>query len=405
MIYRCLNCGSALEFDMKTERMVCNQCCSFFSMEMVAPQEEQEKKQITELQENGFYNDIDTDEEDTMECNIYYCNSCGAQLLIDHVESATYCAFCGQPTVVFQRVDKQKRPKYIIPFRVTKELALEKVRQRIDSGSFVPKEIKSVTIDRVKGIYIPYQMADVTFHDTQVFSTVEARKNGMQRKHFFDIEGVAHFRQMTVDTSVQLNDESAMRLEPYEMIGLKEFEPAYLSGFYADCSDEDAFITRKKVERRAKDLYTENIKEKIEKKGSYNPVLEFSDPTCDIEKMDSVLLPAWFVVFHYNRESYTIMVNGQTGKVIGAVPFNKKKAVTLFSVTSLLLSVVVTSVLVELCYVLKDNVSNLLGAVFLGSVVVWGFAYKRWKQYMQSQKLTKEVEMQQFSNKRVGENR
>ena len=405
MIYRCLNCGGALQFDMKTNRMVCDLCCSFFSMEMVAPQAEEEKKQIEELEENGFFENEDTDEGDTMECNIYHCNSCGAQLMIDQVESATYCAFCGQPTVVFQRVDKQKRPKYIIPFRVTKELALEKVRQRINSGTFVPKEIKGVTIDRVKGVYIPYKMADVTFHDTQVLSTVEASKNGMQRKHFFDIEGEAHFKQMTVDTSVQLNDESARRLEPYEMIGLKQFDPAYLSGFYADCSDEDPFITKKKAERRASELYTEKMKEIVARKGGQNASLEFSHPTCEIEKMDSVLLPAWFVVFHHDGESYTIMVNGQTGKVVGAVPFNKKKAGLIFVCASLPLSVFMVSVLAVCSNFLKDDSFGVLMMVLFAGLIFWEFARRRWNKYIYCQGLTKEVEIQQFSKKRVGDDR
>ena len=405
MIYRCLNCGGALQFDMKTNRMVCDLCCSFFSMDMVAPQAEEEKKQIAQLEEDGFYENDSTYEGETMECKIYHCNSCGAQLMIDQVESATYCAFCGQPTVVFQRVDKQKRPKYIIPFRVTKELALEKVRQRIRSGTFVPKEIKGVTIDRVKGVYIPYKMADVSYHDTQVFSTVESNKYNMQRKHFFDIEGKAHFKQMTVDTSVQLNDESARRLEPYEMIGLKEFEPAYLSGFYADCSDEDAFITKKKIERRAAELYTEKIKERVARKGGQNASLEFSHPTCEIENMDSVLLPAWFVVFHHDQESYTIMVNGQTGKVVGAVPFDKKKAGLIFTLASLPLSALLTSVLVVCCAALKDDSFGVLLIALGVGALFWEFARRRWNQYLYCQGLTKEVEIQQFSKKRVGDDR
>lgn len=403
MIYKCLNCGGALTYDMNTKKMYCEFCCSYFPTELVAPQEEEEKKKIEQLEWDNFYEDQTVEEEDTMECKIYHCNSCGAQLLIDEVESATYCAFCGQPTVVFQRVDKQKRPKYIIPFRVTKEAALEKVRQRIKSGSFVPKEIKKVTIDRVKGVYIPYKMADLIYHDTQVLSTVEAsNNNGGQRKHFFNIEGEAHFKQMTVDTSVQLNDESARRLEPYEMIGLKPFEPAYLSGFYADCSDEDAFITRKKVERRAAELYTEKMKEIVARKGGQNASLDFSRPDCQIEKMDSVLLPAWFVVFHHEGESYTIMVNGQTGKVVGAVPLDKKKAGAIFVCASLPLSVLFLSILLGCCYALKDDAFGFLMTVSLFGLFLWGFARRRWNKYMYCQGLTKEVEIQEFSNKRVG---
>ena len=338
-----------------------------------------------------------------MECSIYHCNSCGAELFIDQAESASYCAYCGQPTVVFQRVDKQKRPKYIIPFRVTKEVALQKVKEKVNQGFLIPKDIQDVTIDRVKGIYIPYQMADASYHAKQLFVNVESQGNYMKKNHFYNVEGKAHFKKITVDTSIQLNDESARRLEPYEMIDLKEFDPAYLSGFYADCSDEDRYITRKKLERRAGELYTEKVRERIRKKGGGAPDLESSRQECELENMAMVLMPAWFVVFHHEDESYTIMVNGQTGKVVGAVPLDRDKASTIFTVVSLVFSGLFASMLLVLCYMQRDNAANWLIAATFGSIFLWGIAHKRWRGYLHSQSLSKEEEIQKYSGKRVGD--
>jgi hypothetical protein len=36
-----------------------------------------------------------------------------------------------------------------------------------------------------------------------------------------------------------------------------------------------------------------------------------------------IMLPAWFLTFRYNDKPYTILVNGQTGKVIGGIPWDQ----------------------------------------------------------------------------------
>ena len=147
---------------------------------------------------------------------------------------------------------------------------------------------------------------------------------------------------------------------------------------------------------------TQKMKEIVARKGGQNAKLECSDPTCEIENMDSVLLPAWFVVFHHDGESYTIMVNGQTGKVVGAVPFDKKKAGIIFAGASAILSVLCIEILLCCSYVLKDDSFGVYIIFFFCGLLFWEFARRRWKKYKYGQDLTKEVEIQEFSKKRGG---
>ena len=99
------------------------------------------------------------------------------------------------------------------------------------------------------------------------------------------------------------------------------------------------------------------------------------------------------------------MVNGQTGKVVGAVPFDKKKAGLIFTLASLPLSALLTSVLVVCCAALKDDSFGVLLIALGVGALFWEFARRRWNQYLYCQGLTKEVEIQQFSKKRVGDDR
>lgn len=44
------------------------------------------------------------------------------------------------------------------------------------------------------------------------------------------------------------------------------------------------------------------------------------------------MLPVWFLMFRYKGDSYTMLVNGQTGKTVGAVPAEKKKLWIMFGI-------------------------------------------------------------------------
>jgi hypothetical protein len=38
-----------------------------------------------------------------------------------------------------------------------------------------------------------------------------------------------------------------------------------------------------------------------------------------------MLLPVWFMTYKYNGKTYSFAINGQTGKLAGTPPLNKKK--------------------------------------------------------------------------------
>ena len=59
-------------------------------------------------------------------------------------------------------------------------------------------------------------------------------------------------------------------------------------------------------------------------------------PKVKLQRTGYVLLPAWFITLNPNGTPYTFLVNGQTGKVVGTVPWNKVLFATLLIVSCLL---------------------------------------------------------------------
>jgi len=278
------------------------------------------------------------EQQNTMECNIYTCTACGAELAVNGVEASTFCAYCGQPTIVFSRVSNELMPKWVLPFRIQKDQAVNGIRERLNKGLFVPKEIKNFEVEKVRGIYVPYFLFDIYYYDWQkIRSTVGS---GKHRRTITSIrEAECDFKKLSCDASIQLNDESSQRLEPFDLRCIKPFEPAYLSGFYADRYDLNEQQLTSVAIGRAKQLFDLEVQKSV--RGSNKRIME-NRPRYRVDGSEYALLPAWFMTFRYKDEPYTMLVNGQTGKVVGAVPFDKTKLVSMFVALAVVASIVFT---------------------------------------------------------------
>lgn len=318
MIYKCPNCGGALKYDANTSKMMCEYCISYFEPEEMTMQTQESRATKEEIAATNEA--VAMDAEDYIEYNVYSCTSCGGELMVNGLESSTFCAYCGQPTIVFNRVSKELRPQYIVPFSVTKKEAESEIRERLTKGFFVPKEVKQFDVERLRGIYIPYWLCDMDYKDKQsIKGTVGSGKNKKTRYYYRAAE--CRYKNITLDASSRLNDESSQRLEPFDTTRLVPFDAGYLSGYYADRYDVEKKEIEELATQRAKWLFDEEVRKTVK---ADNLVTTSYCPKKRLRDTKYVLLPVWFLTFRYQDEPYTFLVNGQTGKVVGAVPYVQK---------------------------------------------------------------------------------
>ena len=269
----------------------------------------------------------------SVKMQIMRCTACGAELAVNGTETSTFCAYCGQATVVQDRVDDYLKPDYIIPFKVPRDDAERIIRTQLNKGFFVPKGIKNFEVEKIRGIYVPFWLFDMHYSDRQFYKYSKKQgKTTVTRYEYF--EAKTFFKQLTLDASLNLNDDSSARLEPYDMRQLEEFDMAYLSGYYSDRFDVGVADITGNAVLRAGELFNEQAMKEIKHKTGK---LVKQDPDFNVSKTEYALLPAWFLSFKYDDKPYTILVNGQTGKMVGAVPYVKAKAYAIFIVTALLL--------------------------------------------------------------------
>ena len=319
----CKNCAGTLVFDPTKNKLICKACGQAFDAE-----------DVKDYSEDLLSDDINTlrkhshiTESSYYDANIYTCNHCGAEVLLHGSESSTFCIYCGNPAIVFSRVSKQVKPDGIIPFKITKEQALENVKEQIANAAFMPKELQDFKIDKMRGIYIPYWIVDVSFHDAVVADTVKYNNDNEQiGTDHYGIAGSCEFKRVLCDASTRFSNDLSFKLEPFFLKDMVDFDPDYLAGFYSDVSDISLKELRNLATKRCDLMFRDKVRNRVQG-GNYT--VKGSSPAADLHD-DPVyaMFPVWCLTYIFDGLPHTILVNGQTGKVVGAVPFDRKKAIS-----------------------------------------------------------------------------
>jgi len=329
--YQCPNCGADMEFDAKTGQVLCQSCGFTEKAEnMPNPSEEKDTEAF-----NGNYEDFvqqtrhDTfAEEAVVE---YVCKNCGAVVMAGEETMATHCEFCGSPVILGDRLKGQLRPANVIPFKIPKKEAEEAFRKWCKNGLLTPNGFKDGSrVKEIVGIYIPFWLFDVkaygevNAHCTRVSSYERGDYIITETKHYDVFRKVdLDYGKIPADASQKMDDRMMDMLEPFSYEGLKKFQMPYLSGYIAekyDFTDKELFP---RVQERVK-KYTEGfIRSTIKGYSTTNLTRQYLQQ--HQKKAEYTLLPVWMFCYDYKNAEHNFYMNGQTGKIIGKPPLDKKK--------------------------------------------------------------------------------
>lgn len=406
MITQCRNCAGPLVFDPEKQMLVCGYCGSEFKPEEFTADE---KEELYDKKAEALNDVYGTDSAEFMDCYIYTCHTCGGEVMINGSEASTKCIYCGNSTVVFSRISKQKRPKYIIPFGITQDEAVSAVRNKFKKGIFIPREIKNFKAENVRGIYIPYWIVD---SDTKGAVVIKGSVgSGKSRKTvYFGRSGRMLIKELPIDASKMLSDESSSRLEPYDIKVVKPFDENYLLGFYSNVSDITYGDLRKAASQRAAEYFNELAMKSV--KGASDKVIYRSNycTSTDYNNLRYAMFPAWFITYYYKGQHNTILVNGQSGKVVCGVPWNKVLFFTLLIIAGIALTVVSFIVLKPLLDSIftsssssrssSENNGKILGLLIAAAIVMFTVGVSKINKVIKSINLTQAKAIFNFVKKR-----
>lgn len=245
--YQCPACTGPLHFDEQTGKLQCDYCESSFTVEEVeslfaeknAAAEKTAEARQPEPSEWG---------EDADHMRAYNCPSCGAELICEETTAATACPYCGNPAVVPGQFGGTKKPDCIIPFKLSKEQAVEALKKHYQGKPLLPKTFADENhLQEIKGVYVPFWLfdgqanADVTFKTTRTHTRSNGKERIITTDHYEVIrKGSVGFSHVPVDGASKMPDAHMDAIEPFDYSELKEFSLSYLPGFLADKYDVTA---------------------------------------------------------------------------------------------------------------------------------------------------------------------
>ena len=290
-----------------------------------ASTEEKNKKEQPKLKKDN-YNDYVS----------YKCDSCGAEIIADDQTAATFCVYCGNTAILQSKLSNEFSPDMVIPFKKTKEEAIEAFKNISKGRPLCPKDFNNEkNIEKIKGVYIPFWLYDINVSGDIVMDgkTVETWTRGdthytKTNTYLVTRGGTMDFNKVPVDASTRFDNDIMNTIEPFDYNEMIPYNHAYLSGFYAERYDEESTKVFEEASKRALNSARNLLRDDAK---MYSSKMITSDQLVSNETdRKYALLPVWMVNVKYNNKMHIFAMNGQTGEFIGNIPLDKKKAFLYF---------------------------------------------------------------------------
>lgn len=351
-MFACPNCGGNLKFDIPSQQLGCEYCQT-----LVDPYTFENKEKDA----------IETQEYDA---TIFTCPQCGGEILSTDTSAAEFCTFCGASTILYSRISKEKRPDYILPFTQTKEDCKNAYANIMKHAIFAPKALKDPKrIDGFRGIYMPYWAFHLSQNGPFSLRGSRTRRRGdyVYTDHYaLRGEIDAYYKGLSYDASSSFDDSISEKLAPFDIKQMKDFTPAFLSGFYADTAD----VAFEAYQAEAEKIAYDNSIQKVYHSFPGISITNVSDPTIPtkVEQVERTMFPVWFMSYRNEDRVIYATVNGQTGRVVADLPIDPKK----YMIGSLLLAVPIF-ILLNLFFTIIPSILLILSAI-LGFLSVFIYA-------------------------------
>lgn len=307
--YKCPHCGAPIAYDAAQSSFHCEFCGSDVAKEDIIRQEGEAAEAAAA--------------EKLVE---YHCPSCGADLITDENTAATFCRYCGSPTIVKRNLEGAFRPDLIIPFRISKEKAQDIFKKWCHKGRFTPKGFYNrQQMEKITGIYVPFWLFDceMTADMAGTAKKIRVWRSGdteytNTKNFYFARSAELSFQKVPADGSSHMDNELMDALEPYQYQEMVPFELPYLSGFAAEKYDEEAEKVFARVDQRITQASEGMLLQTVS--GYSAHTVQQRNKRYTKTKPNYALLPVWMLRCRSKDKTYTFAVNGQSGKVVGKPP-------------------------------------------------------------------------------------
>ncbi len=324
--FPCNSCGAMLEFNPLAGGLACPYCGHEEAVpedDIDAPERAFNQHSLSESVEMARFSD------QAMEVA---CPSCRARVVFEPPEVAGKCPFCN--TSIASPAEPSKpvaKPDGILPCKVTLKEANQFFRQWLGKNWFLPDNLsKLAQSETFQGVYLPYWTFDATtntVYSGERGDYERTHRDGDRRLRWTPVNDQFEttFDDIMVPATQSLDEKRLKNLKGWDLDDVVTYTPSFLAGFKAQryqVSLDKAWVTAK---AEMDGYLSRDVESEIggDRRRVHSANFEYRDIT-----YKHVLLPIWMSTFLYNKKKYQVIVNGQTGEVIGERPYSKGKIVT-----------------------------------------------------------------------------
>lgn len=374
--YQCPACTGPLHYSAKSGKLECDYCGSSFDVAEIealyarkeaeaaaAKQAADAKAEAAQAAKDeaaeaaaasGGWDTSDLSRDWGAEADglrVYSCPSCGAELICDQSTAATACPYCGNPAIVPGQFSGALRPDYILPFRLSKDDAVQALRAHYKGKPFLPRSFTSANhIEQIQGVYVPFWLFDggaegaasYRASNTNVYETGDYEITETRHYHVVRAGSLA-FEKIPVDASSKMPDDHMDSIEPFDYAQLRPFSTAYLPGYLADKYDVTIDDSRDRADTRCRETLAQALRDTVTGYGAC--VTEREDIALRRGKVHYALLPVWMLSTKWRGQDFLFAMNGQTGKLVGDLPTDRGRFWGMFAAIAAPLTVALTAIL------------------------------------------------------------
>lgn len=379
--YQCPACTGPLHFSSASGNLECDYCGSVFSpqeIQALYAKAEEAAAQAAEAEEFApeatpapgstipLDQQTETDWEPAAETDwdlsglegdwgaegqnlrVYNCPSCGAELICEVTTAATSCPYCGNPSILPGQLSGTLKPDLIIPFQLDREAAEQALKRHCRRRPLLPGRFSEKNhLREAKGIYVPFWLfsgdadADVTFHATRTRTYTKGNYRITETSHFHVRRaGNVQFRQIPADASKKMPDDLMDSIEPYDYSQFLPFSTAYLPGYLADKYDVTAKQSIKRADRRSRSTALDVMRADVSGYETVN--VSARQISLHRGQVQYALLPVWLLKTQWKDQDFLFAMNGQTGKIVGDLPVDRRRYWGLFAAITILAAALFT---------------------------------------------------------------
>lgn len=274
-----------------------------------------------------------------LDVRVVTCRNCGARVAMGDVGTAASCVYCGSGQVLAQEANRNAlRPESIVPLLVSHDEVRQGFVDWIGGLWFRPSKLKHVETFEAVGVYVPFWTYDARVHSEwsadagHYYYVTEMRTVVVNGKLKVRPERVRKVRwepawgqrddaydDLLVHASRGVSTELVTRLGGFDTTALVPYRPDYLAGWRAEEYQLDLHEGWEHAQRRIEERQRSRCAGDVP--GDTQRRLEVRNRIADV-RWKHVLLPLWSLSYRFGGETYTVLVNGQTGRIAGEAPYS-----------------------------------------------------------------------------------